>query len=91
MTQSKYASNFKGAHINQKSAPLDPVTGLYLVSGNGCAFHNNCFTCSEKPDKCHYGHKLKEDGNVLNQRSTLKPFDSYRPPEVKYQEQAVDF
>ena len=61
MTQSKFNPNKNGKAMSQKSAPLDPITGLYLRLGNGCHFQDNCFTCPESPNACHYGSSVKEE------------------------------
>jgi len=37
-----------------KLPPIDLATGLRLPHGNGCHLHDNCFSCSENPDKCKY-------------------------------------
>jgi len=35
--------------------PVDPITGLRLLHGNGCHVHDNCFTCPAKyRNNCHY-------------------------------------
>ena len=60
MTDHKYNPNKNGKAESQKSAPLDPATGLHLRLGNGCHFFKNCFECPESPDKCHYGNKWKD-------------------------------
>lgn len=49
----EYVPKFSKA-TGLKFPPKDPATGLYLSHGNGCKYHNNCFTCPIPPDKCHW-------------------------------------
>jgi hypothetical protein len=59
-------------HVQGGNIRLDPITGEYLLHGNGCGEGRfaNCFECTENPNKCHYGNKKRtEDGVVLNKRT----------------------
>jgi hypothetical protein len=70
-------------YVNQQGRiiPIDPATGKYLLHGNGCKFFPNCFECPERPEKCHYESRLKEDGDVLNRRDNPKLINLCRSPE----------
>jgi len=43
----------QGTTPRHQKAKLDMGTGLYLMHGNGCHLHPNCFTC-KLPDSCSY-------------------------------------
>jgi len=57
----------QGSHTPHHNKPTeDKVTGLFLMHGNGCHLHPNCFTC-ELPDSCAYLSYLdQKKGKVKN-------------------------
>jgi hypothetical protein len=83
MTQSKYNPNKNGnaQHTHHYQMNYDK-NGVYLIHGNGCKIFNDCFNCPPKyENNCQYGNKVIGANNVSNQRTILKPFNSFRPPE----------
>jgi hypothetical protein len=67
MTNPKYNPAKNGKTIGNRFPPRDPVTGLYLLHGNGCGEGgNNCFVCA-LPD-CRWNESNHSNEATLSRR-----------------------